>query len=172
MGNLNDRVNEQRGTLRRIIGLVPGFSGYSDREKRREADKLEREFVAQKIVAQKTAVRRVMDELLSAGKIEGISDFEKINNKIDKLAARIRNASYGWTGLFDAIEIRAAELEKLYQYDLGVVEGATELANAIAEMQKLATDAPAARAKARDVAELVDRIDDYFSRRTELVTRG
>ena len=172
MGNLEDRVDNQRGYLRRIAGLIPGFSGYSDREKRREADKLEREFLAQKIVAQKNGVRRLMDDFTAAGKIEGISNFDKILNKIDKLAARIRNASYGWSGLFDAIEIRSAELEKLYQYDLGLVEGVQELATAIAEMQKLASDPPAAQAKARDVGELVDRMDDYFSRRTELVTRG
>jgi hypothetical protein len=171
-GNLQDRAKQQRSFLEKLGGWIPGYGGYADRERRREVDRLEREFVAGKIVAQKTGVKRLVDELMSAGRYDGLAVYDKIMNKVDKVANKIKAAPYGWSGMFDSVKIDEAALDKLYQYDCGLVEGAQELALAVAELSGLGSNPSAAQAKANTILELLDRIDDYFSRRTELVSRG
>lgn len=171
-GNLNERAQQQRGFFERLASWVPGYGGYADRERRREVDKLEREFIAQKLFGLKTGVKRLVDELTTANHYDGLAAYDKLLNKIDKIAQRIRTATYGWSGMFDAVKIGEAELEKLYQYDLGLVEATNEVALAVTELQGLGGDPAAAQAKAKQVLELLDRIDDYFGKRQELVTRG
>src|SRR5438128_1418437 len=109
-GNLYDKAKDQRSLLQRIGSIIPGFGGYMDRETRRDADRMEREFVADKLFAQKSAVKRVVDELMSNGVYDGLAQYDKVLNKIDKVAQKIKNAAQGYTGLWDSIKIGEAEL--------------------------------------------------------------
>jgi hypothetical protein len=172
MANLNDRARDQRGWLERLGAHLPGFAGYQDKETRRDVDRMERTFVADKLFAQKNAVKRAVDDLMQNGIYDGLAIYEKLTNKLDKVAQKIAAAPQGYTGLFDSIKIGEAELEKLYQYDLGLVEAAKEVELAATELQGAAGDAPKALAKARQLSDLVDRVEDYFSKRAELIARG
>jgi hypothetical protein len=171
-GNLYDKANDQRGLLQRIASHIPGFGGYQDREMRRDADRLEREFVGEKVLSQKNAVKRTVDELMSNGNYDGLAAYEKIMNKLDKVGQRIKNASQGYSGMFDTIKFDEKALEALYGYDLGLVEGVKELEGLGTELQASASDAAKASAKAKQFSDLVDKIDDYFSRRAEYLTRS
>lgn len=172
MAGLYDKAQGQRSLLQRIGNYIPGFGGYMDRETRRDADKMERDFVAEKLANQKTAVKRVVDDLMTNGVYDGLAQYEKLMNKLDKVAAKIKNASQGYTGLFDSIKIDDAALERIYQYDLGLVEAAKEVELAASELQGLASDAAKAGAKARQLSDLVDRIEDYFNKRAEAITKS
>jgi hypothetical protein len=47
------------------------------------------------------------------------------------LRRQSQGASYGYTGLFDAVRINDAELTKLYEYDLALLESVDKLASAV-----------------------------------------
>jgi len=171
-GNLYDKAKDQRGILQRIGNYIPGFGGYMDRETRRDADKLQREFVSGKLAAQKTAVKRAVEDLMSNGTYDNLAQYEKLMNKLDKMAAKIGNASQGYTGMFDSIKIDEAGLERIYQYDLGLVEAAKEVELAATELAGLGGEADKASAKARQMSDLLDRIEDYFNKRAEAIARS
>ena len=40
MGDLYERVSEDRSWLEKIVGKIPGYKGYKEKEMRRESDKL------------------------------------------------------------------------------------------------------------------------------------
>jgi hypothetical protein len=171
-GNLYDKAQSQKGLLQKIGSYIPGFGGYMDRETRRDADKMERDFVAEKLANQKNAVKRTVDDLMSAGNYDGLAQYEKLMNKLDKVSQKIRNASQGYTGMFDSVKIDDAALERIYTYDLGLVEAAKEVELAATELQGLSSDAQKASAKAKQLSDLVDRIDDYFNKRAEAIAKG
>lgn len=171
-GNLYDKAKDQQGLLQRIGNYIPGFGGYMNRETRRDADKMERDFVADKLSGQKNGIKRTVDELMSAGNYDGLAQYEKLMNKLDKVAAKIRTATQGYTGLFDTVKIDDAALERIYTYDLGLVEAAKEVELATNELQGLGSDASKASAKARQLSDLVDRIDDYFNKRAEAIAKS
>ena len=171
-GDLYDKAVDQRSLLQRIGNYIPGFGGYMDRETRRDADKMEREFVATKLANQKGAVKRVVDDLMANGNYDGLAQYEKILNKLDKVAAKIKNASQGYTGLFDSVKIDDAALQRILQYDLGLVEAAKEVELAATELSGLGSDGAKASAKARQLSDLVDRIEDYFNKRAEVIAKG
>ncbi len=171
-GNLYDKAQGQKGLLQRIGSYIPGFGGYMDRETRRDADKMERDFVADKLSNQKNAVKRTVDDLMSSGNYDGLAQYEKLMNKLDKVSQKIKNASQGYTGMFDSVKIDDAALERIYTYDLGLVEAAKEVELAATELQGLSSDAQKASAKAKQLSDLVDRIDDYFNKRAEAIAKG
>jgi hypothetical protein len=171
-GNLYDKAMGQQGLMQKIGSYIPGFGGYMNRETRREADKLERDFVADKLSNQKNGIKRTVDDLMSNGNYDGLAQYEKLMNKLDKVAAKIKSATQGYTGMFDTIKIDDAALERIYQYDLGLVEAAKEVELATNELQGLASDPAKASAKARQLSDLVDRIEDYFNKRAEAITKS
>jgi len=65
-----------------------------------------------------------------------------------------------------------AALQKLYQYDLVMVEAAKEVELRTNELRSLSSDPQKAGDKAREVASLVDRFDDYFNERSEVMAQG
>jgi len=171
-GNLSDKAQGQKGLLQKIGSYIPGFGGYMDRETRRDADKMERDFVAEKLSNQKNAIKRTVDDLTSSGNYDGLAQYEKLMNKLDKVSQKIRNASQGYTGMFDTVKIDDATLERIYGYDLGLVEAAKEVELAATELQGLSSDAQKASAKARQLSDLVDHIDDYFNKRAETIAKS
>jgi hypothetical protein len=171
-GNLYDKAMSQQGFLQKIGSYIPGFGGYMNKETRREADKMERDFVADKLSMQKNGIKRAVDDLMSNGNYDGLAQYEKLMNKLDKVAAKIKSAAQGYTGLFDTIKMDDAALARIYQYDLGLVEAAREVELATNELQGLASDPTKASAKARQLSDLVDRIDDYFNKRAEAIAKS
>ena len=52
------KVKGERGLLEKIMGYVPGYKGYKEKELRRESDRLVRMETVNRLKAAKTAFRR------------------------------------------------------------------------------------------------------------------
>ncbi len=168
--NLHERAVSQRNVFERLTAMIPGFAGYQERETRRDIDKIQRDFCADKLFAQKTTLKRVLDDLITGGDIDGISPFEKLMNRIDRVAQKIRTADRGYSGLFDTVKVGEDELMRVYEHDLGLAEAVTEVAHKVAEMN--ADDRDKLMTKVKETIELVDRVDEFFSKREELLRKG
>jgi hypothetical protein len=57
-----------------------------------------------------------------------------LDTGLDAAANRLRHAGSGYAGLFDAIKVREAELERLYRYDLAMVEAVDALGAEVARL--------------------------------------
>jgi hypothetical protein len=112
-----ETVDSARGGLERLIGKVPGYKGYKDKELRREADKLLRMQVAGKLDDERKRLAELQMQLVSQAKIEYVDDLERAVMKLQMLIDRIRTASYGYAGLWDAVKIKEVQLDALYDYD-------------------------------------------------------
>lgn len=170
MTNLHERAVAQRNIVERIAAAIPGFAGYLERETRRDVDKLQRDFCADKLFAQKTPIKRVLDELISGGELDGIAPFETLMNRIDRVAQRIRNADRGYSGLFDTVKVDEDDLMRVYEYDLSLAEAVTEVAHKVSELDP--ADRAKLLAKVKELVELVDRVDAFFGKREEILRKG
>lgn len=170
MSDLHERAVNQRGFIERIAAKIPGFAGYMERETRRDVDKVQRDFCANKLFDQKTTIKRVLDELISGGDLDGIAPFEKLMNRIDRVAQKIRNAPRGYSGLFDTVKVDEDVLLKVYEYDLSLAEAVDEVAHKVSEMDP--DDKAKLLKKVKEAVDLIDRVDDYFARREEILRKG
>jgi hypothetical protein len=119
--SLLDKARAGQNVLERIANAVPGFKGYREKELRRDADRLEREHLATQLEQVKQSLNRLASDATRSGSLDAINEIESARKRLDTLAARIRYADRGYAGFFDAIKVDEAALERVYQFDLGLL---------------------------------------------------
>jgi len=122
MMDILGKAEEQRNALQKVIDVIPGWGGYQKRQRRREADRLLRQVLADKLGEQRRRLSKAQKELLSHGRLDLVDDVESSVTQLKTFTDRIRFASYGYAGLFDAVKIREAELQQLYEFDAALIE--------------------------------------------------
>jgi hypothetical protein len=134
---MNDAVTqarEARSLLERLGARVPGFSGYLERELRREVDQLLRGELAGRLDTARAALA-AHTRTLHLGADGRLGRLASLDKTLDALANAIRHAGSGYAGLFDAAKVREEQLEALYRFDLdlvGRVDAVRESAGALA----------------------------------------
>lgn len=105
-----EQAKANMGAIERLLKGLPGISGYVNKELRRDADKRLRELIAGHITEQKQQLFALQKQLLSSGGLRWLDDVDQNIQKLQTLADRIRTASYGYAGLFDAVKIGEEQL--------------------------------------------------------------
>jgi hypothetical protein len=117
MSDLYETVKGDQDIFKKLLSYIPGFKGYVESINRRAADKLLRDQVALKYSELSARTSRLQKPLADAGQIELLDDLDSIGLKLRTFGDRIKNASYGYTGFFDAAKIKKEELEQIYTFD-------------------------------------------------------
>src|ERR671927_1421233 len=136
-------MSDQRNWLERLGDKIPGYSGYVAKERRRDADKLHREHLAERLRAAKQPLNDAMRELSSSGRLFEVGPVDRVLKKLDQIKNRVRFASYGYAGFFDAVKIQDAQLDAIYRFDLALVEKVErleQLARGIGQRSSTAED--------------------------------
>ncbi len=124
--DLVDKIQEGQNFLEKIASKIPGFKGYREKERRREADSISREHMAARLEGAKKPLDTLSANASRVGALDAINDIETARKRLDKVAARIRYANRGYAGFFDAIKIDDAILDRVYRFDLALLGGVEE----------------------------------------------
>ena len=167
---MEDMKKAETGVLETLMRKIPGFSGYLDRERRRDADKLHREFLAKGTTALKAKIQDVQEELMNKGDMKTMARLDDLNNRLDKVTGRLRHANYGYTGFFVQNEVNEQELNRIYEFDLSLVnnlqyaeEALTAVAGNVAGGQEGLAD------RIRDLENTVKELDAKLDEREKLL---
>ncbi|HMW00868.1 MAG TPA: hypothetical protein PKZ53_16515 [Acidobacteriota bacterium] len=158
-------VNSRKNWLERLADKIPGLGDYLDRDRRREIDKVLREQVADRLRHIKTIPNTVLRDLSDTGRLFEVGPLDRILKKLDKMENRIRFATYGYSGFFDAVKIDDFELDQIYQFDLTLLDLAEIIeadANVVAAQ---AGDATTLKAAAAALEKNIDALDAKFTER-------
>ena len=171
MSDLYERVVSQQDALKKLLAKLPGFKGYFIRTDRRAADKLLRETIADKYQAQWQRLSAIQRDLVSTGNLDVLDDIEVGAIRLRQFIDRVKTAAYGYAGLFDAVKVKEEDLEKVYQYDLTLLEMADEIAAAIDNLEvSIGTDG--FPASIRNLNQKAQDSVDAFNQRIELLKIG
>jgi hypothetical protein len=130
--SLLDDIKGKMTGLEGLIGKIPGYKGYKEKELRREADKLLRDTIANRMRTVKTQLDGLQKDLISAGKFDLIDEAGSSATQIQTFIDRVRTASYGYSGLFDATRIKEEDLDRVYEFDTALMGYVERIENAIA----------------------------------------
>ena len=103
MTDIFNIVSGDQDPIKKLIGKIPGFKGYVERGDRRMSDKILRETVAKEYEVQYQRISSLQRDLISNGGLAYIDDLESAAIKVRQFIDRIKTASYGYAGIFDAI---------------------------------------------------------------------
>ncbi len=165
MSDIFDKVAEDRDPLKKLLSKIPGFKGYVERGDRRVSDKLLRETVANEYEAHYQRISGLQRDLISQGGLAYLDDLENAAIKLRQFIDRVRTASYGYAGLFDAIKIKEEELATIYQYDADLLEKGATVSAAIDNVESsIGTDG--LPASIRHLISVAQECVDLFNKRS------
>ena len=127
MSDLFDKVTGQMDFVKQLASKIPGFSGYVERQNRRAADKLLRESVAARFEELWTRTSEIQTSMIGEGMLSLMDEMEQAAIQLRTFADKIKTASYGYAGFFDAVKIKEEELSQLYQFDLAFFDVAEQI---------------------------------------------
>ena len=158
------KVRGERSLLEKIMGYVPGYHGYKEKELRRESDRLVRMDVVNRLKDAKTVFRRRFADPVAVQKLgESSYKFDALTYRLDRVTQRIDRAVAGDAGMFDAIKVKEDKLDSVIQHDLSLIEKAESVKE---DVEKVASIEPgtddwktamdAVISKVEDLDRLVD----------------
>jgi DNA polymerase I-like protein with 3'-5' exonuclease and polymerase domains len=166
MSDLFNRVTDDQNVFQKLLAKIPGFKGYFEKTNRRAADKILRETLANRFEEQWKRISSVQRDLISAGGLEHITQLESSSLKLRQFIDRVRRASYGYAGFFDAVKINEDELSKVYQYDLALFNMAEEVGRAVDNVEA-SIDTDGLPAAMRHLKALSQQCLDAYNKRQE-----
>lgn len=172
MSDLKDKifgkVSSDMDPLKKIASKIPGFSGYMERQSRRDSDKLLRETIASRFEEQWQRISALQRDFISQGEIDYVDDLEAAAIKLRTFADRVRRATRGYSSLFEAVKINEDELAQIYEYDAAMLDLVDEVGRAIDNVEA-SIGSDGLPASIRHLVSTARQCVEVFDRREEVV---
>lgn len=169
--DLRQQVEADRGVLKRLQLLIPGFRGYRQGEDIREADSFLRLQVADKMKNARTTVENSRTALSNTNQFQALYDLAPLIADLWRFEGEVRHAEQGYTGISPAVRINPQQLDRLYEYDYGFVSAADQLSQTIAPLPGLAggTDGAKTGALLATARSQLNQLDQAFKARLQVI---
>ena len=150
-------MERQVGFFDKIGALIPGYRGYSERESRRNCDKILREGVVQKLIEIEKELNEQMLSLVKLKKFDEVAMIEESRKKINTFSSRVKYAPHGVSAFFTDNQIKEDELMRIYQFDLDISDKVIELESNLITL------------KASEISLLIHQCIDLFIQRINYI---
>jgi hypothetical protein len=154
--------------LSNLAHFVPGFAGYKSVEDRRTADKQLRACIGEKLTVIKGRLMAMIEQLSRSGNLDGLALVDQSGRRLERLIDRMRFADYGYSAVFDRVQLGDPELARLYEYDTGVMQQLVAFDAAASAVEAAAGSPDQLRAALGNLDALTAEFDRRFDARTHL----
>ncbi len=81
---INERARGGLNWAEKVLHALPGFQGYCERELRRDADRLQREFIAQKLQKVKDVMAEAINVAGRQQKMDLLSGYDELTRLLER----------------------------------------------------------------------------------------
>ena len=170
--DLREKVTEALGGLEQLVAKIPGYKGYKEKEMRREADKLLREHLARQFEEQRRAITNLQKQLIKTGQAGLLDDLEEGVMKLQLLIDRLKTASYGYAGFFDALKVKEPQLDALYEFDNALMDEVPRVAAGIHDVSQAIAAKEGVAETIASLVSTIQGINDTFSKRQDVILQA
>jgi hypothetical protein len=136
MPDFYQKITEMQGTLEDLARKIPGFQGYFEKEDRRAADRLLRDHLVRVYEEQLNEFTRLQQRLVSSGGLRFMERVQGIDTQLRTFIDRIKTASQGYSGVFDAVKVDAESLKRVYAFDNALLIYQDQLATGLKQLEE------------------------------------
>ena len=165
------KVRGERTLLEKIMGYVPGYRGYKEKELRRESDRLVRMEAVNRLKGAKTAFRRTLANPSAIQKLSGDDTYrlDAFNYRLDRVTQRIDRAVAGYAGMFDAIKVKEDKLDSAIQHDLSLIEQAGSVKTDVDKVVSIDVGTDEWRTAMDSILGKINVLDSFIDERSNLL---
>ena len=165
-----ENIRRERGTLESIIGRLPGYKGYKEKEMRREADRLLRESLVRDFTMQLDRITPIQNAVLDNIGVEWMDDIGALKTALQTLIDRIRHAPQGYAGFFDAVRVKEDDLDRLEEFDRQLLDELDKIRVVIDDLESATDDAASLKTALTSASKAVKAAADLFAQRSKVIT--
>ncbi|MFN8446974.1 MAG: hypothetical protein U0175_39635 [Caldilineaceae bacterium] len=167
-----DQAKSQYGALEKLLSRLPGVGGYMDKELRRDADYKLRQMIAENLSQPLHDLLSVQQKLLKEGGLLLLDECGTCVTRLQTLIDRVKTASYGYAGLFDAIKVREEQLDALHRFDVSLAASVEKLQTGVSALTEAVKSSEAKESLGtiiEQVTDLVDELTELFNKRNQAI---
>src|SRR5579859_2479881 len=168
--------DQPQDVFHKIASKIPGYAGYQDKERRRDADKELRMYLARRFRDQHAELTRVQQQLARSGHLQQIAEVDRLGGVLQRFIDKLETASQGYAGLFDPIKVDAAALDQLYTFDSSLTDGLQQVTDAVESVasagQQSSSAAPELPAALTRLSTTLDALLRTWNHRNEVIMSG
>ncbi len=168
--DIKHKSERQRNLFERILESVPGFRSYLSKERSRESDQKEREYISRTLQENVSDLRDLSRELSRSGALNLLDELETVEKRIRRLADRIKHANYGYSGFFDTIKVEDPELTRLYEFDTSMLEATESVRDRIDALDEVRDDEEKLEQRIKILQDRLKELDRTWNERKDLIT--
>ena len=174
MADLRERVVEDRGLLSKIQAYIPGFNGYRAREDLRAADDMLRIQAADMLASIRADMEACRAVIARNMTLEYLESLGALIARFKTTEGEVRHAAQGYSGISAKIQVQESQLNKLYEYDLSLMKGLSDIKTDAVSLRE-AVNTKNAGAISMGIASIDAKLmgfEDVFKRRMTVITNA
>ncbi|MEE8308607.1 MAG: hypothetical protein V3R81_15170 [Gammaproteobacteria bacterium] len=164
------KVQESQSGLEKLLAKIPGWGGYQERQNRRKADQILRQTLAEKLAIQRRNLDTAQKDLINHGKLDLIDDVGSAVTQLQTFIDRVRTATYGYSGMFDAVRVNEDELEQMYNFDAALFEYEERLEAATSRLREAISIGEGLNETIRIIQDICREANSTFDQREHALT--
>lgn len=173
MPDIRDRVEDDRGLLKKIQLVVPGFRGYRIREDLRDSDRMLRAELAKRMGLQRSQLEDARRALIRENPMsKALEEMGGVVNTMKRVEGEVLHAEVGYSGIAADVRMKDDELNMLYEYDNSMIESLNFIDEALVKVPEIIRSGNDAdlRGAVEAVRNRVDGLESRFKRRKAAIT--
>jgi hypothetical protein len=166
------KIEDESTWLGRLARKIPGFSGYIERSRRREADQILRDTIAGRLEETRLTLSNVHQEL-SRDIVMAIDHAEPLgraDSRLMGLIGKIKDAPQGYAAFFDAVKVKEDDLARLYEFDANMLDYADAIAANVDALQATISGSGNVAEQIRALDASIQDANNAFSGRQEILS--
>jgi hypothetical protein len=166
MAGIEERIQEDKNWLERLLEKIPGVKAYKQKEIRREGDKIQRLYVGARLDSCLGRLDSLKLDLIKNSALDALGEVDVSMRKLRTVRDRVQFADYGYSGMMDPVKVGVSKLDELMAFDKSLEADATAIADLVAT---LSAASPSLRADIGLLNGKIEALDARFSERELLI---
>lgn len=172
MPDIRQRVEEDRGLLKKIQMIIPGYRGYRIREDLRDSDKMLRMELSKKLALQRKQLEECRGDIVGSMPLsKSLETLGGVISQYKKVEGLMVHSDSGYSGIAADIKIQQDEMNKLYDYDLSILENIQFIDQGIGELRSAINTSDDSKIKdaAKTVKMRLTGLEEKFAKRQAVI---
>lgn len=170
--DMYDKIEGESTTLGKLAGKIPGFDGYMERSRRREADQLLRLTIASRLEETRLQLSTVHQELGNdiVKAMDHAEPLGRADTRLMGLIGKIKDSPEGYAGFFDAVKVKEDDLARIYAFDESMLAYCDQIDADVSALEKTVLEDGDISAGIRDLDNTLREANSAFGKRQEVLS--
>jgi hypothetical protein len=155
-----------------LLNRIPGYSGYRDKENRRDIDRAVRDRLVADLTSRAERAERLAQQLAEQRQIQSVSNVNHVVQAIRSFSDRVNTASYGYGGLFGQRDVDAGALDQIRLFDESMFAGLDQIDGGLSDLESAVSAAGDIATAAKSITDAVASLNERWDTRSRVVETG